>query len=277
VGAGAAQKLHYIEPDALGTPRVVVDPTRGTQGTAVWTWDLAGEAFGATAPNQNPDGDANQFVFNMRFAGQRYDAVSGLNYNYFRDYDPGTGRYTQSDPIGLSGGMSTYGYVGGNPMTGIDPFGLRKLTRCEFNFLSKYYPTEVLSRAQIFEQNWSTRLNVGAIIWNLTPTKDVYAQTYRYDIYVTDDRPNAVDPSGLGRYGVGLLAHELAHSMQFVRQNKISGGVGMGSFDFYQQYLFDWLSNGDGYHGIPYEIDAFKMGKKVQDDLLQNGVGCGCY
>jgi RHS repeat-associated protein len=124
VGAAAAQKLHYIEADALGTPRVVVDPTRGTNGTAVWTWDLAGEAFGTTAPNQNPDGDAAQFVFNMRFPGQRYDAASGLSYNYFRDYDAATGRYSQSDPVGLQGGISTYGYAEQNSLVAIDPQGL---------------------------------------------------------------------------------------------------------------------------------------------------------
>lgn len=123
VGAAATQKLHYIEPDALGTPRVVVDPTRGTNGTAVWNWDLHGEAFGTTAPNQNPDGDANQFVFNMRFPGQRYDSVSGMNYNMHRDYEPGTGRYVESDPIGLRGGMSTYGYALQNPASTIDPSG----------------------------------------------------------------------------------------------------------------------------------------------------------
>jgi hypothetical protein len=67
--------VHYIEADALGTPRVVVDPTRGAQGTAIWTWDLNGEAFGTTAPNQNPDGDANQFVFNLRFPGQRLEVA----------------------------------------------------------------------------------------------------------------------------------------------------------------------------------------------------------
>jgi uncharacterized protein RhaS with RHS repeats len=44
-------------------------------------------------------------------------------YNYFRDYDPATGRYVQSDPIGLDGGLNTYGYVGGRPLHWIDPDG----------------------------------------------------------------------------------------------------------------------------------------------------------
>ena len=62
--------------------------------------------------------------FDLRFPGQRHDPVSGLNYNYFRDYEPATGRYLQSDPIGLEGGWSTYGYVGGNPVSYADPLGL---------------------------------------------------------------------------------------------------------------------------------------------------------
>ena len=61
------------------------------------------------------------------FLGEHYDAETGLHYNYFRDYDPATGRYIQSDPIGLEGGVNTYAYVGGNPLSYVDLFGLSKL------------------------------------------------------------------------------------------------------------------------------------------------------
>jgi hypothetical protein len=45
-------------------------------------------------------------------------------YNYYRQYDSRTGRYTQPDPIGLDGGWNRFGYVGGNPTGVVDPYGL---------------------------------------------------------------------------------------------------------------------------------------------------------
>ncbi|AWV07645.1 type IV secretion protein Rhs [Lysobacter maris] len=123
--AATANRLHYIEPDHLGTPRAVIEPQRDV---AVWTWDIASEAFGNSAPNQDPDGDSTAFTLDMRFPGQRYDAASGLNYNYFRDYEAGTGRYSQSDPIGLLGGIGTYNYALAQPVQVHDRLGLNPAT-----------------------------------------------------------------------------------------------------------------------------------------------------
>lgn len=123
VGSGSTQSAKYIETDPRDTPRAVIDPTRNV---AIWTWDAKGEAFGKDVPNQDPDLDGTAFVFNMRFPGQRFDAGTGFLYNYFRDYDPATGRYLQSDPIGLAAGVSSYAYVGSSPLDSIDPLGLQK-------------------------------------------------------------------------------------------------------------------------------------------------------
>ena len=106
-----------IQSDQLNTPRVITD----SDGNVVWRWD--GEAFGNTPPTAEVTG-AGQFVFNLRFPGQYYDAETGLYYNAHRDYDPTTGRYFESDPVGLYGGISTFGYGGGNPLSFRDPKGL---------------------------------------------------------------------------------------------------------------------------------------------------------
>ena len=59
----------------------------------------------------------------LRFPDQYRDEETDYHYNYHRDYDPTLGRYLQSDPIGLGGGVNTFGYVLGNPLAYIDPLG----------------------------------------------------------------------------------------------------------------------------------------------------------
>jgi RHS repeat-associated protein len=111
--------VNYIFTDHLNTPRVI---TRASDNQIVWRWDQA-DPFGVKPPNENPSG-LGVFTYNPRFPGQLYDAETGLYYNYHRNYDPKIGGYTQSDPIGLAGGINTYGYVEGNPVNWVDPLGL---------------------------------------------------------------------------------------------------------------------------------------------------------
>ena len=109
--------VYFIHTDHLNTPRVIVDRNNAIR----WRW--LSEPFGINAAETNPSG-LGDLAFNLRMPGQYFDQESGLFYNYFRNYDPSRGAYTQSDPIGLAGGINTYAYVGGNPLSYTDPLGL---------------------------------------------------------------------------------------------------------------------------------------------------------
>lgn len=118
-GGVGGTAVYYLHTDHLNTPRLVTDEA----GQVVWRNTPLAEPFGTAPHEEDPDGDGQPFVLNLRFPGQYFDRETNLNYNYYRDYDPRTGRYIQSDPIGLRGGINTYSYVGGNPMLTIDPLG----------------------------------------------------------------------------------------------------------------------------------------------------------
>jgi RHS repeat-associated protein len=105
---------YYVNPDHLGAPRTITDSTNGP----VWSWNH--DPFG----NGQPTGT---LTYNLRFPGQYYDAETDLHYNNARYYDPTLGRYIQSDPIGLAGGVNTYAYVEGNPVNNIDSTGTQQM------------------------------------------------------------------------------------------------------------------------------------------------------
>jgi RHS repeat-associated protein len=122
-GSGGVN-IYYIHTDHLNAPRKVQQP--GTDAL-VWRWDT--DPFGTAAPNENPAG-LGTFPYNLRFPGQYYMAETGLNYNRNRDYDPLTGKYVESDPIGLKGGLNTYIYARGNPVSRTDQTGLYSGQAC---------------------------------------------------------------------------------------------------------------------------------------------------
>jgi RHS repeat-associated protein len=115
---GKVDWITYLHTDGLGTPRVGTDVAQHV----IWRWN--GEAFGETAPTVAPPPGAYPVTINLRNPGQYFDQETRLFNNGARYYNPQTGRYISSDPIGLSGGIDTYSYVDANPLAYIDPFGL---------------------------------------------------------------------------------------------------------------------------------------------------------
>ena len=114
----------YYQNDHLNTPQMLTRPN----GAVVWQgqYDAFGEVTQTNTQVSNP----------LRFPGQYQDDETGLHYNWYRYYDAQTGRYVTSDPIGLRGGLNTYGYVGGNPLIHMDPYGLFCLNNDEINGLA---------------------------------------------------------------------------------------------------------------------------------------------
>ncbi len=110
--AHAEAQMFFVHTDHLGTPAVMTDMNQNV------VWERQQTPFGETVTQTDTT------IQPQRFPGQYEDSETGYYYNYFRDYDPSIGRYLQSDPIGLRGGLNTYGYVYQNPLSYTDPRGL---------------------------------------------------------------------------------------------------------------------------------------------------------
>jgi RHS repeat-associated protein len=120
VGTTTSSTLFYIHADHLNTPRLIANQSQQT----VWRWDND-DPFGANMANANPSG-LGTFTFNLRLPGQYFDPETNYHYNYHRDYSPEIGRYVESDPIGIEGGVNTYTYVDASPLSWVDNGGTAK-------------------------------------------------------------------------------------------------------------------------------------------------------
>ncbi len=105
--------FHAIVTDTVGTPTELLTPDGGLawqSRTTLWGTPLPTPPDTITCPP-------------LRFPGQYADPETGLNYNYFRYYDPETARYLTPDPLGLEPAPNQQIYVR-NPYTWVDPQGL---------------------------------------------------------------------------------------------------------------------------------------------------------
>jgi RHS repeat-associated protein len=104
--------LYYLHTDHLGTPQLATDVNQNV------VWSTSYQPYGTTGA---VTGGITQ---NLRLPGQYGDSETGFNYNGFRDYMPGLGRYLEADPIGINGGIDPYLYTYANPEAAADRTGL---------------------------------------------------------------------------------------------------------------------------------------------------------
>lgn len=123
------KQIYYYHNDHLGTPQKLTDDNK----SVIWNGEYKpfGEAMSITGSVTN----------NLKFPGQYYDKETGLHYNYFRDYNPETGRYIEADSIGIIDGMNhLFVYVENDPVNWIDPWGDKKKKKKKKNAIKPAKP-----------------------------------------------------------------------------------------------------------------------------------------
>ncbi len=235
---------YAINTDHLNSPRVITDGN----GNFVSFWNFVpfGERGFITS--------GKPVTYNARFPGQYYDAESGLHYNGFRDYDPTTGRYIESDPIGLKGGVNTYGYVGGNPVNFVDHSGLCLWDGCVVEVTAGV----IVVTATI---HWTRNY------WNDDVSyKDAQASWTKMSpgesIYHT--QVNAVDPNGAGNEKY-VSPNGNSEAVFSACGSLVTNPTNQASYNYFSPYLLGGIP-----HGITDVIPYYIFGNTPSDMLTSD-------
>ncbi|MCE0559398.1 RHS repeat-associated core domain-containing protein, partial [Motilimonas sp. E26] len=184
------------------------------------------DAYGNGAANEDVDGDQQLTQIDLRFPGQLFDAESGLYYNYYRYYDPKTGRYITSDPIGLVGGINTFAYVEGNPVKLIDALGLWSIS------IDAYLPIAGGGVTIGRDPN-------GSWFWGVRAGRGLGAGL-SLEPYDTSPGYSKCLPTGAtedSSHSLGLFAHADLNALFLHAGPRLKVGVGPG----FEQTKYGWL------------------------------------
>jgi RHS repeat-associated protein len=208
--------------DHLGAPQKMTTAS----GNLAWTIDYEpfGNVLSSTAALRN----------SLRFPGQYFDAETGLHYNYFRDYDPSIGRYVETDPIGLVGGLGRYVYVGANPLGFTDPLGLAKITLTFGGALFSFEAGGTKESGVAFDTegnlcfivvNCENKFTIGPGFAALGGSAGIDKGTFCEGTNISNSERVMVD---LGLGGVGAISATTDGEGRLTGGGKAFGGIGAG-------------------------------------------------
>jgi RHS repeat-associated protein len=217
----------YYLNDHLTSPKMLTDAS----GALAWQGDR--EPFGTTTAT------LENTINNFRFPGQYYDEETGLHYNWHRYYDPQTGRYLRTDPLGLGGGINLYLYAGGNPVNFVDPMGLKTtitITNTKFTASSISGAISATSDRSYVKPFYGAQIQDSRA--GSCECKPALADG-TYPGFVRTDRNNRIELRGTGSQNLTRIQIHVANAPTVNGEEKLNGCFGVGV----SSGMPDWVNN----------------------------------